>query len=89
MHLYKHRNEIGRNCIKSDRNLFPRSASVPIFIQEAIISYLFLREGTLSLGNVGENRLPVSTSGCGPAGKLKISFLNSPSKIDSDFQFYF
>ena len=89
MHLYKHRNKTGRNRIKSGLNLSPRSASVPIFIQDAIIFYPLSREGTSDLGNVGENRLPVSTSGCGPAGKLKISFLNSPSKIDSDFQFHF
>ena len=82
MHKYEHQNKIGKNCIKPGLNLSPRFASVPIFIQGAIVVCPLSREGISDLGNVGENRLPVSTSGCGPVDKLKIPFLNSPNKID-------
>ena len=37
----------------------------------------------------GANKLPVSISGSGPAGKFEVSFLKFLSKITLDFQFHF
>ena len=93
MDFYQNQNEIGRNCIKSDKNLFARSSPVPFFsLKRMIFSFLSyeIKTGPAEGGaKLVYYTLPVYTSGHGPAVKSEIPRLNSLRKIRLDFIFYF
>ena len=81
MHFYKHKSKIGRNNIKSDRNLFAAPSRAPNLMLSCITFHSVSFQPTSGQVEGGGNRLPVSISGYGPAGKFKISFSNSSRKI--------
>ena len=89
MHFYKHKSKIGRNNIKSDRNLFAAPSRAPNLMLSCITFHSLSFQPTSGQVEGGGNRLPVSISGLGPAGVLEDSFSKFLREIILGFQFHF